>query len=311
MFVSDVVNALPLSPSSMCGSGITEIARTVVASASWSIFRPPCVDMSPDDQNLTQDRSIHQLKSWVRDWALEGSMPFLHWRLYDSEMPECIRQAYVASAAYFASSTATKRFALSSIEEQADRIVKDEDCMTSGGLLSHVARVQTLLIYEIIRLFDGDEYQRVLAEPHLASMMRWAEEMRLSAWKSSQFVETYSQSAITDDMSGWQAWILAESIRRTYIICTVVKCMYWAGRGSVVASGATLLFTARAGLWDATSPLSWSQAIAGGNPMFMGTLDSFPEGILRVTQTMPKQEIDLFGQWTTGIMEGVKAIDSW
>lgn len=155
--------------------------------------------------------------------------------------------------------------------------------------LTHVSRTQALFIYQMIRLFDGDIRSRAQAEEHRDVLNAWACQMFASARldcsgvallsredggcsnvpsvgnSASQtnslpvngVVTTLSRAVASDPLSLWRAWILAESVRRTYLMATFMQSVYhnikhgW----SVCPGGAA--FTARAGLWDATTAWTW------------------------------------------------------
>ncbi|OIW29292.1 hypothetical protein CONLIGDRAFT_633453 [Coniochaeta ligniaria NRRL 30616] len=155
--------------------------------------------------------------------------------------------------------------------------------------LTHVSRTQALFVYQMIRLFDGDIRSRAQAEEQSHVLTAWACQMLASARldcsgaallsdddagcpnvpsggsslnRTNQLpvngvVTTLSHVVSSDPPSLWRTWVLAESVRRTYLMANFMQSVYhnikhgW----SVCPGGAA--FSARAGLWDATTASEW------------------------------------------------------
>jgi hypothetical protein len=108
------------------------------------------------------------------------------------------------------------------LECKLAKLVEDPSllCLVKDNLLA----LQTLILYQVIRLFDGDVQQRVNAERHLELLDAWT--LRLH--------QNYSQVlTMPGEKSTYGYWILLESIRRTTMVsvllrslCSVVKDGY-------------------------------------------------------------------------------------
>lgn len=126
----------------------------------------------------------------------------------------------------------------------------------------HLARTQALLIYKIIRLFDGDIRARAQAEKHIDTLSLWARQMWQSAnlALSSDHAEGPGDTQLRTDgtiTSTWQAWIFSESIRRTYLAATLTEAVYLTLKQSWAPCPGGIVFSGGAGLWEAPSPTSW------------------------------------------------------
>jgi hypothetical protein len=106
----------------------------------------------------------------------------------------------------------------------------------------------------------------------------------------------------------WKAWVLSETIRRIWNLAVGLTTLYQFLHDGVTKCGGSLSYTARRGLWDATSPSQWAsevkrsedllfiQALAGNELMNRGKqkdVDAFASAILKVIVT-PEQ----LASWT-------------
>lgn len=83
----------------------------------------------------------------------------------------------------------------------------------------NLVALQALILYQIIRLFDGDVRQRANAERHLELLDIWT--LRLQ--------QNYLQ-AVFSSKAGYDHWVLIESIRRTTMISVILRSLYFAMR---------------------------------------------------------------------------------
>ncbi|KAK1988897.1 hypothetical protein LZ30DRAFT_697931 [Colletotrichum cereale] len=161
----------------------------------------------------------------------------------------------------------------------------------------HLARVHALYVYTVIRLYDGSVSQRAAAEDLVPTLALWSRQLWESALADANFISQswqprpskYSpsnnslsaspevassaavaaatengsdqhthQDAFETDLMTWNLWVLSESVRRTWIVvsCTIGVYDALKGRWGECTGGAP--FTARAGMWDATSAPRWA-----------------------------------------------------
>lgn len=66
----------------------------------------------------------------------------------------------------------------------------------------------------------------------------------------------------------WHDWILAESVRRTWIVAVYTLSVYRALRGESVQCSGRIAFTMRSGLWDAKSATAWAGIVAARDALF-------------------------------------------
>ncbi|KAK0647093.1 hypothetical protein B0T16DRAFT_304673, partial [Cercophora newfieldiana] len=146
---------------------------------------------------------------------------------------------------------------------------------------THLARTQALFVYQLIRLFDADIRSRAQAEEQMGTLHTWATQMLESArldcvtaeylmnasdspnipgggTNPNNFTLVLNTAAMTDPSLTWQAWILAESVRRVFLMAEYMQSVYLTiKRGWSVCSGG-VAFTPKAGLWDAQEAWAWA-----------------------------------------------------
>lgn len=292
---------------------------------------------------------ISKLQSWLKRWVEEGHSPLTHRQLYRDHMPDCVQDAFTSLTAYYAATPATKPATMRMINSRANKLVQsqvyldlDPSDFAVGGItldtLTHVSRTQALFIYQMIRLYDGDIRSRADAELHRDVLHAWACQMFASARLDctgaallchqdaintyfppvNGLVTTLNQAVPSDPPSLWRAWILAESVRRTYLMVTFMLSVYhnlehgW----SVCPGGVS--FTAGNGLWDAETPWTWyteaksKVSAPGGNQsvskslLLLDSLDAW--GIL---QDNKPSDVDAFTIAILEIAYGLDLVEKW
>jgi hypothetical protein len=192
----------------------------------------------------------------------------------------------MAVSTYFSRNELNKDFILGLVQEKADRLVATEAAGQASSMMDSVGRVQSLMIYTLLRLFDGDARQRHLAEQHLPTLMRWAKTMleqatSLTVRDGALLCHALNRDASRNASSNfasleellWRAWILSESVRRTWYMCTLVRNSYqWLKVGNVDCAG-SLPITARSGVWQAKTAMMWMKMCAERSVDFSNRTD--------------------------------------
>ncbi|KAL7824071.1 hypothetical protein V8C26DRAFT_384775 [Trichoderma gracile] len=220
---------------------------------------------------------IDQLHVWLRQWTTDGHCPFIHRQLWKVHLPDHIQDAFASLAAYHSKTPATERTVLRIVETRVNNLVDTQHASGVGdfGVIMldpacHLARTQALLIYKIIRLFDGDIRARAQAEKNIDTLALWARQLwqsaglALSTSSHNEPVDRASSGPVDTQLrtdgtltSTWQAWIFSESIRRTYMAATLTEAVYLTLKQGWAPCPGGIIFSGGAGLWDATSPAAW------------------------------------------------------
>jgi hypothetical protein len=185
--------------------------------------------------------------------AYQGSTAFLHKDLYETREPEAIQDCVAISALYMSKSACNQRILANNIAAKISALTRESQTWT---LTQHLAAVQALIIYQIIRLYDPDLHLQHQAESQLPLLEHWT----ATLWKRS-FAEP--QSFASDHAS----WVFHESLRRTIMISVFVRCGYSCltrdGLASQVPVVARLPLTKDLGAWNCSReewevrPVGW------------------------------------------------------
>ncbi|KAF1952471.1 hypothetical protein CC80DRAFT_174703 [Byssothecium circinans] len=246
------------------------------------------------------EAAVYRFKSWPEKWVKEGKAPFIHPRLYTSSMPHPLQDAYAACAIYSVKTAENENVAFTVIESKANELVRSPDQETWTPL-DQLAAVQALLIFQFIRLFDGDVRQRAQAEKAEPILERWAEELKSRT--------TTERSFTTDTAPSWRSWIFAESTRRT-----ILMSIFLAGVYSFVKNGFCTLgmqvaansFTAQRRFWEAKSALEWERLRQSHQPYWIERLN-----FDHVVREGSGDEIDDFGVVLMISAKGADVVDDW
>lgn len=172
-----------------------------------------------------------------------------------------------------------------------------DDDDTAAALLNtfeHLARVHALLAYQIICLYDGDIRLRHVAETQIPTLNSWLRQLVASARHASAagaeaFVSpmvtpppgqrdqppltqvqnggvewvTLERPLLSCEDTAWYAWLLAETIRRTWLVASSVQTIYLTLQVLWAPCPGGLPFTTRKGAFEAGSSYAWAACCEG------------------------------------------------
>ncbi|KAL6906982.1 hypothetical protein GGI43DRAFT_248806 [Trichoderma evansii] len=296
-----------------------------LSSSSWTIDHntgaiPSQISFS--DEALTY--FIGQLHTWLKQWTSEGQCPFIHPQLWRIHLPECIEDAFASLAAYHSKTPATEKMIMRIIESRVNKLVGIQTPGADGDfgvimldLACHLARTQALLMYKIIRLFDGDIRARAQAEKHIDTLSLWARQL----WQSANLALSPDHADDVGNSKGpvdtqlrtdgsitstWQSWIFSESIRRTYLAATLTEAVYLTLKQSWAPCPGGIMFTGGAGLWEASSPFAWFNQFQNNPINSVRCID----GIQLFANAKPS-DVDEFCHATLIVSYGLERFERW
>lgn len=246
------------------------------------------------------EAALHRFKTWPDKWLKEGKAPFIHPQLYASGMPKSLQDAYAACAIYSTKTEGNSFIAFTVIEAKAKELLRSPNQPTWTPL-DLLAAVQALLIFQFIRLFDGDIRQRALAENAEPVLESWTEQLKSQTLEEQQYTTFTAPS--------WRSWIFGESVRRTVTmsiflggIYSLVKKGFCTSSDKVTANS----FTAQKRFWDTNSALEWERARQTHNPYWVTKMN-----FDHVIQDGNGTEVDDFGLVMMIMYKGQDAVDHW
>ncbi|KAI1755285.1 hypothetical protein F4782DRAFT_443250 [Xylaria castorea] len=173
---------------------------------SWQTeyTEPPATTSRETERSLKQ--YIEQAQSWMRQWVTENHSPLHHRELYSSMMPRHTQDAYTAMTMYMSKTRETEATVNQILEDRVSQLLQDQDVEASLGnasgdglsIFNRLSRVQSLLCYQLIRLFDGDIRMRGQAENLIPTLCLWNNQMLESAKGSLGHPERFLASSPFD-----------------------------------------------------------------------------------------------------------------
>ncbi|KAF2967950.1 hypothetical protein GQX73_g5603 [Xylaria multiplex] len=112
------------------------------------------------------------------------------------------------------------------ISNNAHEFVDTEASRVTSTPIEKLARSQVLLLYQIIRLFDGDITLRAQGERDIKLLKTWLGELcrireNLGDSARLEYLSAREQSPVK-----WENWIFSECVRRTIIIAYAIVGLY-------------------------------------------------------------------------------------
>ncbi|KPM40288.1 hypothetical protein AK830_g6270 [Neonectria ditissima] len=157
--------------------------------------------------------ALEQLAKALEMMVLENSTPWCHSQLYADEMPRAMQDAQACCALYMARNKANEASVFRIIHDRAKDLIAAPLPATS---LEALARVQALILYQIIQLFDGDPFahgatRRNLPDPSATIISLF------------QHIPKPQISPLSVSCDCWTSWVFEESARRTLAVAILLK----------------------------------------------------------------------------------------
>ncbi|KAK1834258.1 hypothetical protein QBC39DRAFT_252628 [Podospora conica] len=223
--------------------------------------------------------SMDKLFASVNQMVLECGTPWCHPSIYQNFMPKVLEDALTSCALYTAKNPLNARLILRTIEARGNALLATPLPSAPSDILAHV---HALLLYQIIRTFDGDPSLRATAEAGILPLMDGAfalmpflrfdkgtfEPYGLETPEPVSTAERAALEAIIEqrapllpDASAvlfWETWALEESMRRTFVMALFFVRVYQLVTGETPEQmcdgklGLCHSYTVSAHLWRAT-----------------------------------------------------------
>jgi hypothetical protein len=224
---------------------LEELPRLMPSTVSHALSSPPALigllgEVQPvQGSNRTWQWVIDELKRYPQDFAQQAQNVFIHPELYRDSMPKFIQAAFGISSSSCLLTENNQRMLFRIVDTEVLGLLSPTDEPT---LLEELAKNQSLLLYQMIRLFCGGIQQRMVAEQQQGVLMTWA----------LKLVRRCKAELGGNELMSWNTWILAESIRRTAIL---IYMLY--GVNSIFREGICVGFPTLAKLPMSMSHTSW------------------------------------------------------
>ncbi|XXG93866.1 hypothetical protein Hte_000115 [Hypoxylon texense] len=233
----------------------------------YSKLLPMCEDYAPwqlADPSSTVAYSMSVYKNFHVTFSRDNSTIYMHRNLYVSDTPRWILQAFSVCVLYTNQTPATRGNVLRVLHDHVTSLVET----ASGTALTprdKLARVHALIVYQTIRMFDGDIMLSQQAQEDVPLLEAWTSELGKIRDNLDDLVDADASEIRSKPPESWERWIFAESVRRTYIISSALKAFWELLRGQrqPIELGTWRFvhrWTLSKYLWNATDPVDFFRA---------------------------------------------------
>ncbi|KAL4882528.1 hypothetical protein BJY04DRAFT_186353 [Aspergillus karnatakaensis] len=147
---------------------------------------------------------ISQLQSYPRGFARDAETIFIHKDLRPDPSLRRTRAAMGVCALYVCMSEENKPILFQILDAEVVELLQRPSRIT---LAEDLFSLQTMVLYQIIRIFDDEPRQQAIADQQATPLKAWA-------LKLLQRAET----ELPDVEPAWEDWLLKESVRRTVML---------------------------------------------------------------------------------------------
>ncbi|KAJ2996982.1 hypothetical protein NUW58_g800 [Xylaria curta] len=260
------------------------------------------------DPNTPLYYILNRVKALTGEMATKNVTPFIHQRLYRDYRPQCVISCFTACVLYSNRTPTNTAMVIRALSDSARELVDTEACRTIPTPIEKLARSQTLFLYQVIRLFDGDVSLRAQGEKDMGLFRTWLRELCYIRDNLGDLARLKTTSIRELSPIEWEKWIFAECLRRTVILAYSVIGLYEILKDPAYSDpDGTWAYAHRwtlgRSLWEASSPAAFQRAWKQ-NPHFVITNFNF-EHFLEVGKS---EDVDEFSETLLHVYMGVDAM---
>lgn len=232
------------------------------------LLRPEdaCIAVDPSDAHDPRTCAgfmVSEIGNLHQTFAKTRAAPFLHSRLWSNKLPKTMLSAFSAASAYATATPDNKAWIIKLVTNAAVQVHREGENVTSHA--DRLARVQALLLIDLIRIFDGDLSLRAAADRERHVFVEWIKDLRsilVELEAEATLLGGGSMSARDKPPKSWDSWIFLESVRRTRITCCAFFCLQAMLCQEEIETDIweEATFTASKSLWEATSSVDFYRA---------------------------------------------------
>lgn len=213
-------------------------------------------------------------------------------------MPRAHQDALSASSLYLQKNDANESIVWEVVTANVMTLIEPR---TSWSVVEHLGCVQALIIFKIIRLFDGDIKQRSDAEQQEELLVIWTESL-------AQRTAIIMSSPRTAGRS-WEDWIFDEVVSRTIIVSLIAQAMFSIqkqGFCTLVNAVTSMSFTAQTKLWLAPSAIHWIKTCQADRNFWIEKME-----LGEMMEKAAPEELDELAWLILVTYKGIDGANSW
>lgn len=167
---------------------------------SWPVFFNTDSTQNTPISRESMVYCVAQYRTWPSRWVTEFRAPFIHPALYASSstdskepsslssnqvpaLPPVLQEVFAVCAAYAAKNELNSSLVMSLIETKSSALLYSHD-QVHWTAFEQLAALQALLVFQMMRLFDGDFRQRALGEASEPVLASWTTNLQALVGRS-------------------------------------------------------------------------------------------------------------------------------
>ncbi|KAJ5669423.1 hypothetical protein N7462_010493 [Penicillium macrosclerotiorum] len=251
--------------------------------------------------------AIDVLKRTPSMMVLENRTPWCHPQLYKNYMPKAMQDAYACCSLYMSKNEINAPVIMSLLDARTQELLLSPQ---PTHFLDLLARTHALILFQIMRLFDGDIRSHTTANALLGTLESTV--MALFDFTHLPNIsESYNLLPMDPIFEFWESWVVQESARRTILLAFyfIQICKVLHGNVPMQCDGRLGLAHAwylSSHLWDAQSAFDFAIAWAEKQHFVVHDLDfSF------ALENANPDDMDLFGKMLLVTILGIDEAKAW
>ncbi|CAI7636697.1 unnamed protein product [Penicillium palitans] len=230
------------------------------------VARQNSTDVRQMISDTTPQARVEFVAKWLavipKKFSESGQTMFIHRLLFQARSPPVLQDALSVCALYSLKNAESQLLVFRNLEHRRQQLISNTDPLLASKM-NLLEALQALILYQIIRLFDGDIRLRAQAEADEPVLIMWAAQLRLRTHQVQPSPPAPAEARLLpgSTFTDWQHWLIEESSRRTVITAFMLKGVYeFLKLGYDTVPDLRMSFTAQAALWNSLSEISWRKA---------------------------------------------------
>ena len=177
----------PVSPADEEITGVYDKMDELCVSATplpsvWDTHPDHLIQKNTDPWALYDSKTplyyvVNRVKAFTADAATRNATPFMHRYLYRDHTPQCIISCFTGCVLYANRTQANTPMVMRALHGSVRELLDAESGRVVATPVEKLARTQSLFLYQIIRLLDGDVTLRAQGEKDMPLLQRWLGEL--------------------------------------------------------------------------------------------------------------------------------------
>ncbi|KAK3987183.1 hypothetical protein QBC44DRAFT_246495 [Cladorrhinum sp. PSN332] len=253
--------------------------------------------------------ALDKIRKAPQQMLAENQTPWSHPNLYENRTPHSMLDAQASCALHLCKNQTNASLISRNIESRVQALISTP--LPTSSPLDLLAHCQALLLYQIMRILDGDFRLTAAADqttPYLEDAAAALMECNVFQFEDSPGFKSLPPSEKTAKF--WEDWVLRESARRTYLMVFFFVQTYGLLKGFNVSGKCdgrlgrrNHVFTVGEKVWSARGPVEFARAWGEGRRWVVVNADALNHA--------RGEDVDTFTKMVFTSFWGIDEVRAW